>query len=150
MFSRSFIMASVLSAALLLTGQRAAEAGFLLASPPPPQGLNDSTSSIAFPGMLDEGAGAGAANESGTSLPDLAAAARNLALSLSVGAFAAGGMNSSAPEVDGQTVPVVADVPAITPTDVPMVAWVGAEGSASLPPPLSTGILRPPRSRNAG
>jgi hypothetical protein len=150
MFSRSFLIASVLGAALLLTGQNAAEAGFLLAGPRPAQGLNDSTFAVAFPGLLDEGAGAGAAEQSDASNPDLAVAALNAALSLSAGAFAAGGMNSSAPEVDGQTIPGVADVPTITPTDVPMVAWVGAEGSASLPPPLSTGILRPPRPRMAG
>jgi hypothetical protein len=27
----------------------------------------------------------------------------------------------------------------------PMAEWLGAEGRASLPPPLSTGVFRPPR-----
>jgi hypothetical protein len=150
MFSRASIIVSALSVALLLLGQGTAEAGFLSASPFPLQGVDDSTGSVAFTGVLDEGAGAGAADQSAGSTPDLAAAARNVALSLTAGAFATGGMSSSTPEVNGQSVPVVADVPAVTPTDVPMVAWVGAEGCASLPAPLSTGILRPPRSRVDG
>jgi hypothetical protein len=150
MLSRASIIVSALSAALLLMGQGSVEAGFLSASPLPLQGMDDMAGSVAFPGVLEEGAGAGAADQNAVSTPDLAAAARNVALSLTAGAFAAGGMSSSTPEVNGQSIPVVADVPAITPTDVPMVAWVGAEGCASLPPPLSTGILRPPRSHQAG
>lgn len=150
MFSRALIIVPALSVALLLMGQGSAEAGFLSASPTPWQGMDDAGGSVALTGVLEEGAGAGTAEQNAVSPPDLAAAARNVALSLTAGAFAAGGMSSSTPEVNGQSVPVVADVPAVTPTDVPMVAWVGAEGCASLPPPLSTGILRPPRSLVVG
>jgi hypothetical protein len=155
MLSRLSIIVSALSVALLFAGQQHAEAGFLSANARSWQVKDDAVGSTAFSGVvftavLDEGAGAGAAEQNVDSTPDLAAAARNVVLSLTAGAFAAGGMNSSAPEVDGQSVPVVADVPAVTPADVPMVAWVGAEGCASLPAPLSTGILRPPRSRVRG
>lgn len=100
---------------------------------------------------FDDGAGAGSSTEQDSSATaDSPVVVRDAVLPVPVGSFAPGGMSSSTPEVNGQSVPVLAVVPAVTATDVPMVAWVGAEGSASLPAPLSTGILRPPRSVVSG
>lgn len=62
-----------------------------------------------------------------------------------VGAFASGGMTAPLESGASPTSVSVVLPLSIRPVATAMVAWVGAEGRSALPPPLSTGIFRPPR-----
>lgn len=61
------------------------------------------------------------------------------------GTFVPGGMTSPTESGASPTSISVALPTLSRPLVISMVSWVGAEGRSALPPPLSTGIFRPPR-----
>lgn len=97
--------------------------------------------------LLDlEGAGAGAAPEKNDSplQPLVEDHVRDSAPAPSFSLFGTGGMSSPLPDhVSGNAPVAVLTADGIRQTQ--LAVWFAEDGRAGLPPPLSTGIFRPPR-----